>query len=417
MSLFDALQARPDNASAQNADFVALVADEANTTVMQRYVSQRMLPHALVQQGGIAEAVQLLKKMERAPVQLVVDVSGLDTPLSELEKLANVCDPSVSVYVLGNRNDVGLYRSLLQLGIRDYLVKPLTVDLLLRTLGDGQASHTAPVQHSRTGKVIAFVGARGGVGVSTVCTHLAYELAENRHRRVALVDLDLHGGSVNILLGEQGNQGLIDVLENVQRLDPQSMERTLVRHGRRLYVLSCELGYGDRFVPETGALAQLIGVLKHYFHYVLLDVPRPGTTWPQLCEEAFDSAYQIYLLADATVHAARRVAHLARHITGRQNEPVLSLLLNCPQPEGSARVDVEDFASATLCAVRMTLPFDAEALTRAQNLGEALNPRSDFGQGIRQLANDLSGTDVETAGSAAPARLRDTLRRWLNRGR
>jgi pilus assembly protein CpaE len=416
MSLLDALHQRQEGAAAQNADFVALVADEANTAVMQRYVSQRMLPHALVQQGAIGAAIDLLKKMDRAPVQLVVDVSGLDTPLSELEKLSNVCDPSISVFVLGDRNDVGLYRSLLQLGIRDYLVKPLTVDLLLRTLGDGQTGHTAPVQHTRTGKVISFVGARGGVGVSSVCTHLAYELAENRQRRVAVVDLDLHGGAVNVLLGLQGNQGLIDVLENVQRLDPQSMDRTLIRHGRRLYVLSCELAYGDRFVPQPGALAQLIDVLKHYFHYVLLDVPRPGTTWPQLSEEAFDNSYQVYLLADATVHSARRAAQLSRHVTARQSEPVLSLLLNHPQPEGSARVEVQDFVSAIQRSVLMELPFDAQALTRAQNLGEALNPRSVFGMAIRQLANDLSGAEVETVRAGATVRQLDRLRQWLGRG-
>ena len=352
-----------------------------------------MLPHAVVERGSIAQAISYLLKMDRAPLQLVIDVSQSDTPLSELAQLAEVCDPSVDVYVLGSQNDVGLYRSLLQLGIRDYLVKPLTVDLLTRTLGDGQSGRSEPVQSTRTGKVISLMGARGGVGVSSVCAHLARDLAEDKHRRVALVDLDVYGGAINVLLGLQSNQGLIDVMENVQRLDPQYMDRTLIKHSSRLFVLSCELDYSDAFTPPEGALTQLIEVLKHYFHYVLLDVPRPGTAVPMLCEEALNQSKLVYLLADQTVHSARRVAQMSRHIAARPNEPVVSVLLNRTVPASAADVARADFSSATQRAVLHELPFDPAALVAAQNLGERLNPRTEFAQAIAHLANDLSGVE------------------------
>lgn len=401
MSMLDSLFQPERQQTVGNADFVAFVGDAGNTEIMRRYVSQRMLPHAVVEQGTIETAIDHLVKMERAPQQLVVDISRYDTPLSELAQLAEVCDPSVDVYVLGDRNDVGLYRSLLQLGIRDYLVKPLTVDLLTRTLGDGAAGRSEPVQGTRTGKVISLVGARGGVGVSTIAVHLGRALAEHKHRRVALVDLDLYGGAINLLLGLQGNQGLIDVLGNVQRLDPQYMERTLVKHSNRLFVLSCELDYTERFEPVPGALGQLIEILKHYFHYVLLDLPRPGNLPPALSEEVLDQSKLVYLVADQTVHSARRVAQLARHFAARQNEPVVSVLLNHTVPPSDALVARSDFSNATQRPVLQELPFDPATLLTAQNLGEALDAHAPFAQAIDQLADDLSGAGQKAAPKAS----------------
>lgn len=123
MSMIDML--RPSaGKQTSHAEFVAFLADDESAAIVQRYVAQRMLPHAHVARGSVDQAIEFLQKLERAPSQLLIDVSGSDTPLSELARLADACEPSVEVYVVGGKNDVGLYRSLLQLGVRDYLVKP-----------------------------------------------------------------------------------------------------------------------------------------------------------------------------------------------------------------------------------------------------------------------------------------------------
>jgi pilus assembly protein CpaE len=393
MSLLESLGLRGESTQVQNAEFVAFINDEANTETMRRYVTQRMLPHAVVICGQIQQAITYLQKMDRPPLQLVIDVSNSDTPLSDLSSLAEECDPSVDVYVLGAQNDVGLYRSLLQLGIRDYLVKPLTVDLLTRTLGTAQPGHAEQIQRTRTGKVITVLGTRGGAGVSTVATHLALHLAEDRQRRVALVDLDISGGLVSVLLGMPTNQGLIDVLQNVQRLDPQYMDRTLLKFSNRLFVLSGEQDYNDFFEPADGALGQLIDVLKHYYHYVIIDSPRLGSGISKLTEEALSHSKLVYLLADRTVHSARNVMRLTRHISARANEPTVSVLMNHTAPVTSAHISKEDFASATQRPILLELPYDIAAITLAQNLGERLNQKSSFAKAIMQLANDLSGVE------------------------
>jgi pilus assembly protein CpaE len=397
MSLMDALGNTGHKGVVPNADFVAFVSDEGNTATMQQYVTQRALPHAEVQCGNIDLAIAYLRRMERMPQQLVVDVSGSDTPLSDLARLAEVCSPSVDVYVLGRQNDVGLYRSLLQIGVRDYMVKPLTVELLTRTLGIGQPGHDEPVQRSRTGKVITLLGARGGVGVSSVCAHLALHLAEEKQRRVALVDLDVYGGAVSVLLGQSTNQGLIDVLQNVQRLDPQYMDRTMIKHGSRLYLLTAELGFSEQLKVEAGALSQLIEILKRHFHYVLIDSPRHGAGISMLTEEALDQSQLVYLLADQTVHSACVVARLAQHISIRQNEPVVSVLLNHVSPQVAAHISPLDFAKATQRPVLLELPYDPATLTLAQNLGERLKAVSPFAKAVARIGDDLSGSAIESA--------------------
>jgi pilus assembly protein CpaE len=383
---------RPGGPTPQAAEFVAFVSDEKTEDSVRRYVHDRMIAHAFVATGTIDDAIEQLKSMDRAPSQLLVDVSGSDMPLSDLERLAQVCEPSVSVVTVGDRNDVGLFRNILKIGVRDYLVKPLTPELLQRTF-DTTAS-AEPLQHHRTGKVIALAGTRGGVGTTTIAVALARHLANDTMRRVAYVDLDLYRGTACVLLGIASNNGLTDVLENVHRLDVQYMERTFVTLGPRLFVLSSELDYASTFELRPGVLSELLTMLKHHFHYVLLDIPDPVGS---ASEEAFGAAKTIYLVADRSVHSAREATRLIRHAQSCSNEPTISLLVNNPGQPAAGRVMSQDFAQAIGFPVAQEFPFDGNTVTTAENLGERIKLDSAFGAAIRMLADNLTGTQTATA--------------------
>lgn len=378
--------------AAQAADFVAFLGDAQTESSVRRFVHERMIAHAFVATGTIDDAIERLNSMERSPARLLVDVSGSDMPLSDLERLAQVCEPSVSVVAIGERNDVGLFRNLLKIGVQDYLVKPLTPELLQRTFDS--AASTEPLQHRRTGKVLALAGTRGGVGTTTVGVALARHLADVTMRRVAYVDLDLHGGAACTLLGLTSNNRLTDVLENVHRLDVQYMERTFLTQGSRLFVLSSELDFGSPFELRQGALGELVSMLKHHFHYVLLDVP---TAAGNVAGEAFEAAKNIYLVADRSVHSARQVTRLIRHAQTSGNEPAIFVLLNNPGQPAAGRVMHGDFAQAIGFPVTQEIPFDGKAVPVAENLGEPVKPDTEFGAAIRQLADDLTGTQTTVA--------------------
>ncbi|CDY76970.1 Type II/IV secretion system ATPase TadZ/CpaE, associated with Flp pilus assembly [Caballeronia glathei] len=371
------------------ADFIAFVADRKTEQVLKSFVLEQAMPHVHIAVGGIDDAIAYLSKIERSPLFLLVDLQGSVMPLSDLGRLAEVCEPSVQVVALGERNDVGLFRSLLKIGVRDYLVKPLTVELLKRTVNVSEGK-VSPVTLARAGKTIAFAGSRGGVGVTTLALNLARHLAEDTHRRVAYVDLNLCGGAANSMLGIQSNNGLTDVLQNVRRLDPQYVERTLVAKGSRLFVLSADLDYGTEREFEPGALPRVIELLCDSFHYVILDIGNPNHA---LAQEAFNHASRVYLVVDRSVHSTRETIRLLRFIEDRDNTPPTSVLLNNPNAASAGKVQTEDFMAAVGRSVLHEVQFEPKAISMAENLGEAPKEKAPngFNQAVARIASDLTG--------------------------
>lgn len=373
-------------------DFIAFVADRKTEQVLKSFVLEQAMPHAHVAIGGVDDAIAYLLKIERSPLFLLIDLHDSVMPLSDLGRLAEVCEPSVQVVALGERNDVGLFRSLLKLGVRDYLVKPLTVELLKRTVSTTEGKIN-PVVLTRAGKMIAFVGSRGGVGVTTIGLNLARHLAEDTHRRVAYVDLNVYGGAANSMLGIQSNNGLADALQNVHRLDPQYVERTLVAKGSRLFVLSAELDYNAPRPFKAGALGRVLELLCESFHYVMLDV---GNRTDPLAGEAFYQASRAYVVADRSVYSTRETLRLLRYIEDRDNNPAASLLLNNPNFATAGKVQTVDFTAAVGRAVLYEVPFEAKAVSIAENLGEAIDEKAanGFNQTIKRIGSDLTGQHV-----------------------
>jgi pilus assembly protein CpaE len=172
-------------AAEQREQFLAFVADPETSSVIDQVVGEMMLPHASIREGGVKEAVKYLSE-QRSPRLLLVDLSGSDLPLSEINSLADVCEPGVTVLALGDRNDCGLFRDLLQHGVADYLVKPVTPALLQKAIqGASDQSGMARTTSSKLGKLVAVSGTRGGVGATTLATSIAWLIANERRRRVA----------------------------------------------------------------------------------------------------------------------------------------------------------------------------------------------------------------------------------------
>ncbi|MFC3394465.1 AAA family ATPase [Brenneria rubrifaciens] len=375
-----------DRSEQRTVNFAAFVQDASSKEEITRFLKASTLTDSRVERGNIDDVIAWLKKTGRSPQRLLVDISGSSGPLDELDRLANACEPSVQVYVVGDRNDVGLYRNLLQRGVQDYLVKPLGAELLRRTL---ESDGTNSVRQRRLGKVITVVGTRGGVGTTSVATHLARELAVGgAHRRVVYIDLDFYGGSGTSMLGLAGGSALLEILGNVNRLDPQYLERTLSTVDNRLYALGAELDYMDDYKQAEGALEALLATLSQHFHYVVLDIPLRGG---ELASEAFSHASLACVVTDRSVYSARSLVRLVRHIEAHPNPATVYNIVNQPQPLNRNKANIDDFVKAVDLPVAVEIGYDAQSLSLAENLAEALPERSEFAQGIKQLANILTG--------------------------
>lgn len=367
----------------RNITFVGFVLDAASEADLSNFLKSATLGNFHVGRGNIDATIAYLLKAEKSPARLLVDISGSESPLDELDRLADACEPSVQVYVIGERNDVGLYRSLLQRGIQDYLVKPLNGELLRRALSDTGA------RQARHGKVITVLGTRGGVGVTSVAAHLARRLAhDSSRRRVAYLDLDVYGGTGPSLLDLAGGDALVEVLGNVNRLDPQYLDRTLNTQDNRLFVLAAELNFSDIFQPESGALDELLALLCQHFHYVVVDLPNAGGA---IANELMNNTNMVCIVTDFSIYSGRKLVRLMRHIEGRPKPPSTYLISNCPYSTDKGNVSQNEFTQTVGLPFIQHIAYDHRTPILAENLGEALPERSEFMQSIDALAAVLTG--------------------------
>lgn len=381
-----------DRERARIYSFAAFVKDSASKTEIERLFQTDSVVDTHVSMGGVPAAVEWLRSAERSPERIIVDISGSARPLDELDMLADVCEPSVQVFVVGDRNDVGLFRNLLGRGVSDYIVKPLSLDLMRRTFF---AADTA-VRRTRHGKCVALTGTRGGVGVTSIAAHLARALvAGGSRRRVVYVDLNLYDGSGAGLLGHPGGGSFVELMANTDRLDQQFIERAMTDAGEGLFILNAELEYPEVFEAHEGAFTLLLDALGQYFHYVVVDMADKTS---QLASETFEQADMVCAVTDNSVHSARILARLVRYVESRPAPPVVIPVLNHVRSVTRHQVLDKDFERATEIDLQLTIGFDAKGPALAENLGQPLAKSSEFQQGVERLAGLVTG---EAVGSTA----------------
>lgn len=369
-------------------DFVAFLGDADSVDLFRQFAKRQMIASAHVQRGSVFEAVRFVEKQARSPRLLVVDITGVGMPLPAIDRLAEVCEPGVSVVVIGDQQDVSLFRQLLAIGVADYLVKPLTIEVLLQVIG-GDLKLASARRSARTGKLVTITGARGGVGATSLATSLAWLIANRHHRRVAFVDLDTHGGGGPLLLDLEVG-GLAEALANAPQQDALLLDRALVRQGERLFCLSAENDFDAEAPLDAEALDRLLVQLEQQFHYVILDLPRrPGPLYRFALQRA---AVQV-VVVDRTLPAVHNAVRMLPLLAGDKGRAVY--VLNEHQPSGHSPLDRDSIERSLGRGFDLVVPFDRTAPDRGDNLGEPLAAgRGPFATAVRHLAADLSGRQL-----------------------
>jgi len=135
---------------AGRSPLLAFVADADTEKSLRDCLTQLGHADGSIMRGGIAKAIEALS-LQRSPNILFVDISGIDLPVSYIHELAEVCEPGVMVIAIGDRNDVGLYRDLIKAGLNDYVVKPLTPQLISNALTTRGNTGEVGAIHPRSG--------------------------------------------------------------------------------------------------------------------------------------------------------------------------------------------------------------------------------------------------------------------------
>lgn len=217
------------------------------------------------------------------PALLIVDIDGPDDPLAALDRLADVCLPETRVVAIGSRDDARLFRALISAGVSDYQVKPVDGAALaetLRLIGIEDAANG--LGETRTGQLVAVIGARGGCGATAIATSLAWMIAgdddrqgnERGRNRAILVDLDLHYGSVALTMGLDPGTGLAAMIASPDRMDEQLIATSLRQVNDRLALVTTELPIEQEALVSPVAAQQLLSALCTTAPFVVADLPR-----------------------------------------------------------------------------------------------------------------------------------------------
>jgi pilus assembly protein CpaE len=371
---------------AVRARLMAFVVDRVSEAALKACLPHLSFPNATIARGGIAKAIQYLG-VERSPECIIVDISGVAMPASQLHDLAELCEPGVLVIAIGDLNDVGLYRDLVKAGVSEYIVKPVTSQLLAKALSPKAtaAPEGSPISR-KLGKVVAVIGARGGVGTTTLATNLAWFLADRQNRRILLLDLDLQNGDCALALDLRPTPGLREALSNPLRIDNLFLERVMAVHSERLFVLSAEepLRADAEFGAE--AVETLVGVLRTQFHYIIADVPRiPAVPY----RRALDIADVRVIVADQTLRSVRDTVRLCDALNDGDVAHRNILVVNRSGERGRQAITLEEMAKVEL-RPKVVIPFRPKLFAAT-----GLARRGAFIEAVAALTAEISGRSPE----------------------
>lgn len=341
-----------------------------------------------VRRGGMKAATDFFHE-NPSPNVIIVDISSSSAPMEAIDALAMVCEPDVSVIVVGDNESIDLYRDLIDIGVTEYLVKPLPYTVLYAALKKGMSGNVSSTARGRRGELIAVTGARGGVGATTVVANLGYVLSEELSRRVALMDFDLHNGSLSLALNLKTNSGLKEALENAARIDALFLDRSMVPFSERLKILSGELAIGEVIKVEDHAVQELLRILERKFHYMIVDVPRNND--PHNMRFLREADVRI-IVADPTVASIRdvlrRLAVMGDETDGNQ----IVIVLNQTRVYAKNDIKKSTFEESIGRRVDYEIPFGKELVASAINFGEPIAASKNVvSAALSEIGHDLVG--------------------------
>ncbi len=347
--------------------------------------------HVTLQLGGIAAASQVYQTQPTPNVLVVETHSGRDQLMAELAQLSEVCQANTKVVVLGHVNDVLLYRELIKAGISEYVVAPISavgfIDLIAGLFADPT---TGPL-----GRIVAFVGAKGGVGSSTIAHNLAWATSQKQGVDTIITDLDLAFGTASLNFNQDGAGGILDALNQPDRLDATLIERMMTKLGNKLNLLNGPGSVDRDFNIEGSAVEAILNVVRASTPLVMVDVPNMWAPW---IKSTLINADEIVITATPELPSLRNAKNLMDLLrASRPNDRVPHLIINQVGVPKRPEIAPADFAKALGVTPMAVIPHDPASFGLAQGNGQMLfevAPKSKAAEILGALAPRIAGHQI-----------------------
>ena len=367
----------------------AFCEDQRLANVLQHAAEDRRLSkaHVSIHMGGAKAAV--VHYQENPTPNLIVIESVLPRleMLHELDQLAESCDAGTKVLMVGRENDVVLYRELLKRGISEYLVAPVTPMQLMETIsGLYNNPDSEPVGH-----IFAFIGAKGGVGSSTICHNTSWALSETLKSNVVIADLDLAFGTAGLDFNQDPVQGIADALASPERLDEVLLDRLLTKCSDQLSIFAAPVVLDRDHDISPDACDMVLDIVRQSVPYVTVDLPHSWSGWTK---RILLQADEVIITAEpdlANLRNAKNIIDLLK--VARKNDSQPRLIINRANMAKRPEIPIKEFEQNLGIKAMAIIDFDIETFGQAANNGqmiEEVNSKAAAALAFRSIAMSIT---------------------------
>ena len=344
-----------------------------------------------VQPGGIEGALTALAA-QPSPNLIIVDTTAAAAPLLRgLDRLAQVVDEGTKVLIIGAANDIALYRELMRRGVSEYLVGPVQPLQIIQSVSALYVNPEKPF----VGRIAAVLGAKGGVGASTVAHNAAWTIAERYGANSTLMDLDLPFGTVGLDFNQDQTQGVAEALLAPERVDEVFLDRLLTRQTDRLTLFTAPATLEREFEIDPAAYEVVIDRVRRAVPFVLLDLPHVWTSWMR---HTLLSADDVVLVTTPDLAGLRNCKNLLDLVrAARPHDAPPTVVLNMVGMPKRPEIPVKDFGEALGVTPDFVVPFEPALFGAAANGGQMvceMAPESKPALALDALAQALSGREA-----------------------
>jgi len=321
--------------------------------------------HLKIQMGGMTAAVEAYRSAP-TPNVIILEAEERGDILAALDRLASVCDAGTRVVVIGRINDVSLYRELVKRGVSDYVIAPVSaLDVVRSVCGLFSAPEAKAV-----GRVIAVVGAKGGVGASTVAHNVAWAIARDLALDSVVADLDLAFGTAGLDFNQDPPQGIADAVFSPDRIDTAFVDRLLSKCTDHLSLLAAPATLDRVYDFGTEAFDSILDTLRATMPCIVLDIPHQWSGWTK---RALIGADDILIVATPDLANLRNTKNLIDLLkAARPNDRPPLYCLNQVGVPKRPEISAAEFAKAIESQPVVSIPFEPQMFGSAANNGQMI---------------------------------------------
>jgi pilus assembly protein CpaE len=361
-------------------------------TAIEAAAGDRRLAKAIVQvaSGGIEAALTSLAS-QASPNLIIIDTTAPASALLRgLDRLAQIVDEGTKVVIVGGANDIALYRELMRRGVSEYMIAPIQPLQLIQSISALYVNPDKPF----VGRVAAVIGAKGGVGASTLAHNLAWCIAERYGANSTLMDLDLPFGTVGLDFNQDQTQGVAEALLAPERVDEVFLDRLLMRQTERLTLFTAPATLEREFELDPTAYETVIDRVRRAVPFVLLDLPHAWNSW---LKQTVLGADDVVIVTTPDLAGLRNCKNLLDMVrASRPHDAPPTIALNMVGVPKRPEIPVKDFGEALGATPGFVVPFEPAIFGAAANNGQMvveMAPESRSGLAIDQLAQTLCGRE------------------------